>query len=154
MYHRASGPWTITGSLNIDSEPVCLTTLAIYTKNSPYLIHKKDLEWRNTRWPKLQNFKTKTYITSQYAQLSNKQTLIWIRLKPEVVVYLAVIVGIVCWWYCGSEALYWDVLPPSAACANSHAFQLLACLDLQPPKAFEPQAIKHTTTLHLLLLPK
>jgi hypothetical protein len=31
---------------------------------------------------------------------------------------------------------------------------LLACLDLQPPKAFEPQAIKHTTTLHLLLLPK
>jgi hypothetical protein len=81
MYHRASGPWTITGSLNIDSEPVCLTTLAIYTKNSPYLIHKKDLERRNARWPKLHNFKTKTYITSQYAQLSNKQTLIWIKTK-------------------------------------------------------------------------
>jgi hypothetical protein len=30
--------------------------------------------------------------------------------------------------------LYWDVLPPSAACANSHPFQLLACLDLQPQK--------------------
>jgi hypothetical protein len=27
---------------------------------------------------------------------------------------------------------------------------LLACLDLQPPKAFELHAIKHTTSLHLL----